>query len=75
MSRDFGANRTLLLDPAEVVNSIIYSYRRSFLRHFFFFPCSETVLFLISPQEGKEQVMRINGALQIYIIIHQGISL
>lgn len=38
MSRDFGANRTLLLDPAEVVNSIIYSYRRSFLRHFFFFP-------------------------------------
>lgn len=32
------ANRMLLLDIAEVVNSIIYSYCWSFLCHFFFFP-------------------------------------
>lgn len=65
------ANRMLLLDFAELVNSIIYSYCWSFLRGFFFC-CSEIVL--ISPQEGKEQVMRMNDALQIHIIIHQGIS-
>ena len=65
------ANRMLLLDFAELVNSIIYSYCWSFLCGFFF-SCSETVL--ISPQEGKEQVMRMNDALQIHIIIHQGIS-
>lgn len=65
-------NSMLLLDFAELVDSLIYSYCWSFLCGFFF-SCSETVL--ISPQEGKEQVMRMNNALQIHIIIiHQGIS-
>lgn len=64
-------NSMMLLDFAELVNSLIYSFYSSFLCGFFF-SCSETVL--ISPQEGKEQVMRMNDALQIHIIIHQGIS-
>lgn len=63
----------LLLGFAEPVNSLIYSSCWSFLCGFSF-SRSETVLFLISPQEGKEQVMRMNDALQIHIIIHQGIS-
>lgn len=65
------ANRMLLLDFAELVNSLIYSCCWSLLCGFFS-SCSETVL--ISPQEGKEQVMRMKDALQIHIIIHQGIS-
>lgn len=69
----FVSKSMLLLDFAELVNSLIYSYCWSFLcGFFFFFSCSETVL--ISPQEGKEQVMRMNDASQIHIIIHQGIS-